>query len=169
MRSGSFERVCFFVHTHLAPDQGEWDASMDSAIEKAESGTIACILVFTDGGAPNPLQRARITGSKTFASLPLAVITDSALVRGVLTALNWMGMAGKPFSTMKVQQALDHLAVPLDQRDELLRLVAIQKMCLAEVGTFEALDRELSRSDTRWLNLAIRERVSKLKQNFRSL
>ena len=68
-----------------------------------------------------------------------------------------------------MQQALDHLDVPLDQRDELLRLIAIQKMCLAALGTFEVLDQKLSRSDNQWRNIAIRERVSKLKHNFPTL
>ena len=169
MRFGTHEKVFYFIHNEHTPDEREWEEAMVCAIELAERKAINCFLVFTDGGAPNAMQRTRITDSKAVAPLPTAVVTESALVRGVLKALNWMGKVGKPFSPANVQSALDYLKIPAPQRPDLLRAVALHKLSLAALGTVESLDQKLSRSDSQWLDVAIRERVSRLKNNFRSL
>jgi hypothetical protein len=169
MRFGTHEKVFYFVHTEAPPDEREWEESMVVAIDKAERKLIDCYLIFTDGGAPNANQRRRITDSKAVSVLPTSVLTDSIFVRGVLTALNWMGKVGKPFAPAHVQSALDHLAIPRAQRNDLLRAVALQKLSLAALGTVEALDQKMSRSDSKWIDTALGERVSRLKENFPQL
>jgi hypothetical protein len=54
-------------------------------------------------------EAADIAKSQKVAS---AVVTDDRLVRGMLTALSWLGVDVKAYSWDQLSDALDHLAVP---------------------------------------------------------
>jgi hypothetical protein len=166
VRSGTHEKVFFAIHGEEAPDEREWEDMMVPLIRLAEKGAIRCVLIFTDGGAPNGAQRKRITDNQAVAPLPTSCVTDSAVVRGVLTALRWMGKVGKPFSPAHIHEALDHLQIPPGQRPELLRTIALNRISLATGGSVEALDQKLSRTDLKWLQIALRERISRLTEKF---
>jgi hypothetical protein len=45
-------------------------------------------------------------------NIAVAVVTDDKVVRGVVTAVSWLGVNIKSFPISKIRQALEHLNVP---------------------------------------------------------
>ena len=116
------------AHDHSPPSDEEWDALLEKlprfAEEARRTGSLPRgALIVSDGGAPNPRQRkelARVTWATGLAGLPKAVVTSSALVRGVVTALNWLGSETRAFAPHELPHALEHLGVPEGHRPGLL-------------------------------------------------
>ncbi|MGC4091219.1 MAG: hypothetical protein QM756_25750 [Polyangiaceae bacterium] len=52
---------------------------------------------------------------------PTAVLSDSPLIRGILTALCWLGANARPFPPNGVEQACEFLGVPSLERPALTR------------------------------------------------
>ena len=74
-------------------------------------------MVLTDGAAPNSKQRAEFAAlMATFNPRPLgAVITESTLVRGAVTAIGWVMDVPRAFAPAKFDAALTHLQIPRDE------------------------------------------------------
>src|SRR5262245_20647096 len=70
------------------------------------------VLVFTKGGAPTPAQRKQFNEVLSGNTLPVAVVSDARIVRGVVTALGWFNSGIKSFSPDQVEQAYQHLGIP---------------------------------------------------------
>ena len=85
-------------------------------------------LVLTDGGRPNSMQRAAITEiySRAGGGPPVATLTDSLAVRGILRALTWMNPRFRVFAPRDFDAALRYLDVPTEKagaiKGELLSL-----------------------------------------------
>jgi hypothetical protein len=57
-----------------------------------------------------------------------AVVTDQAIVRGIVTAIGWLGANMRAFSWTETTAALEYLTVPAIQRDRVLdRLAQMRK------------------------------------------
>jgi hypothetical protein len=68
-------------------------------------------LSFSDGGAPNSTQR-RLMNDTLGGKSPLsAVVTNSAMARGVVTAMGWFNPNIKAFSPTELDEALRFLNV----------------------------------------------------------
>ncbi len=61
------------------------------------------------------------------ASSPRAVVTPSAMVRGAVTALSWLGHQMRAFAPDELTEALDFLQLPQPQREALLTAIAEMK------------------------------------------
>jgi hypothetical protein len=112
------DNVVVVVHTSLPPSNEEWNSYMQTVVAagRAHSGDLMRCrqLVMTDGGGPNSAQRA--AAQKTAAqvngeAMPVAVVSSSTLVRGIVTAFNWFNMNMKVFSPVDVRAAFDFLRV----------------------------------------------------------
>lgn|GEM_PF-5011023 len=69
------------------------------------------VLVFTAGGGPTTKQRERLRASVPSSIPPIAIMTDSVLVRGIITSINWF--VNNPLSAFEHQDlegALRHIA-----------------------------------------------------------
>jgi len=99
-------------HSDAPPADSEWD----KWIERGRTGDHAAILVSSEGGSPNSAQRARL--SKMVAANaeppPFVLLTNSALLRSVLTALSWL---------LPTKQRLK--ALPPDALDEALSWLGV--------------------------------------------
>lgn len=88
------------------------------------------LLIESHGGAPNAAQRREFVEKVRYADTRIAVVTDSALARGVVTALAWLGQPLRAFTLGELAQALDYLALTRDEaesaRRELMRLRQLQ-------------------------------------------
>jgi hypothetical protein len=104
-----------FLHGGQPPLDHEWQASIDAyqACEE-EHGDISRvrILVVTDGGAPSSRQRGKLNDFLKGRILPISVISDSALVRGVVTAFSWFNPKIRSFPPRLAWQACEHVNVP---------------------------------------------------------
>jgi hypothetical protein len=83
------EEVLVLCHSKANPSEAEWDVW----IPNERRGEHRALLVVTLGGAPNSRQRARVADvirAKGGAAPPVAILTDSAINRTLMTAFTWL-------------------------------------------------------------------------------
>src|SRR6185312_1703741 len=76
-------------YTTAPPSDADWNVWID----REKRMEHRAILVSTEGGSPDARQRARVaqeTDTKGAPRPPLALMTDSAAVRSVMTAFSWI-------------------------------------------------------------------------------
>lgn len=112
------ENVVVVVYTSFSPSDDEWNEYIETlfAAARAHGGDLSRCrqLMMTDGGGPNSLQRAH--AQKTLATvkgeaMPVAVVSSSPAVRGIVTAFNWMNMNIRMFHPLEVAVAFDFLHI----------------------------------------------------------
>lgn len=109
-----FSRDCVVVyHGKPDPTEAQWDGYL---AELAARPGISKFFVNTEGGGPTGKQRAALNRVCEGRSPVLAVMTASAAVRGMLTALRWMGWShAAPFSLDDLAGAVAHLGLSESQ------------------------------------------------------
>ena len=107
--------VVIYVHGAVAPSDTEWEAVLDVYRQAAFPSRLRT-LVYTEGGAPNPKQRARLSAEAFAGKAPIAVLTTSALARAAGIALGWFNPRIRIYGPGQIDRALDHLLVPTEDR-----------------------------------------------------
>jgi hypothetical protein len=69
-------------------------------------------LVFSDGGGPNTAMRKTVSDLLHGRTTPLAILTGSAMMRGIITALSWFNPDARAFAPGEAGEALRFLQVP---------------------------------------------------------
>ena len=97
------------VHRAAPPSDSEWSAYLATwkGIDMARSRT----LVFTDGGGPSTIQRKRANDLLRGQESTTAVVTSSALVRGIVVSLSWFNPKIRAFSPEEGVAAFRYLSV----------------------------------------------------------
>src|SRR5262245_61639906 len=110
----------FFVsyHTTENPSDSEWQDQLEFCAGKYKG--LKGVLVWSDGGGPSSLQRSQLAESFRDAPPAVAMITESAIVRGMLTALSWFGLKQRAFRPSDMDKALAFLGVNSSE-SELIR------------------------------------------------
>jgi hypothetical protein len=111
--------VIVAVHTVGEPSNEEWEDYIRIVLHAArlfgEDMAVVRQILVTDGGGPNPAQRAAIVKAtehiRGAPSVPRAVISSSKFVRGIVTALNWLDRNVKLFTPEEVDQAIAFLGL----------------------------------------------------------
>lgn len=120
---GDTHIVCA-LHSKRSPSDAEWDEYLGHVRDAREltRGGISAVnaVVVTDGGAPDAAQRKRLADVVRGWEPLAAVISESLLVRGVVTALAWLGMSVRFFPVNEVSAALSWAAVPESEHEALL-------------------------------------------------
>lgn len=117
--------ICLlFLHSAEPPPLEGWQESL-ALMREAETdlkGDLSrfSMLVVTDGGAPTGEMRNSFVGWLNKRTVPIAVISDSPMARGVVTAISWFNPKIKAFSPSRWQDALSHAGVIADQGSEFL-------------------------------------------------
>jgi hypothetical protein len=108
--------VLLCVHGPTDPRPEEWAAYVEYCLQLPASCNKA--LVVTDGGGPNATQR-RVLQERYLSQHKeylVAVMTDSSVVRGIVTALNWFNPQTRSFpydDGRGVPEAMSHLNLGL--------------------------------------------------------
>ena len=76
------------------------------------------VLVRGSEGAPGPHHRAALLRWYKENSVRGAVLTDSLLTRGGVTALGWFGVNIRAFGHHELESAFDYVEIPLEHRFE---------------------------------------------------
>lgn len=124
--------VLVAVHTAAPPDDQEWEAYVQFG--KKLPPTCRRTLVISKGGGPNAKQRKYANDEfLNHVTLTVAVVNDSTMVRGIVTAMGWFNSLIKPFpnTDQGIQDALKYLNV--QGKDVGLVVTEVQKM-KAELG-----------------------------------
>jgi len=85
----SVDDLLVLCHSTVSPSDQEWE----TWIAREARGEHRGILISTEGGAPNSRQRSRVaekTGKRAGVRPPVALLTDSAIIRSVMTAFAWI-------------------------------------------------------------------------------
>jgi hypothetical protein len=112
-RTLAFQRVAncvLLVHAEKDPTDPEWEQYAQFFGNNIDTR----LLVFSKGGAPSAAQRARIKREldRHGKRVVTAVMTDSQLARGVVTAIQWFVKDISAFPTKDVEAALKFLGIP---------------------------------------------------------
>src|SRR5678809_606473 len=89
--------VVVVVQNATAPTDAEWAsycAHIASGLEAKKPSGIA----ITDGGGPNAVQRGKVNDLLGGRQVRSAVVSDSRLIRGIVTALTWFNRETAAFS-----------------------------------------------------------------------
>lgn len=111
--------VLLVVHASRQPTDAEWAEFVASPACTNPSGAV----VVSNGVRPTPKQRAQIQESLGALVDGTAVLTDSLLSRGAVTALAWFGVRIRAFSTTDKRAALAYAGVPETDTDSVLQLL----------------------------------------------
>lgn len=93
------------------PTNDEVDQHVAEAVAMASS--VRAVLVFADGldaAGPDAGQRKKMARAGLLR-VPTAVVTESVLARGVMTAVGWLGAPIRGFAPDHLFQAFEHLKI----------------------------------------------------------
>jgi hypothetical protein len=105
-----------FAHSREAPSDTEWEELLALFRFAAEQGGRVRALVYTDGGAPNARQRARLNALLAGIKPRVALLTASAAARAIGVAVSWFNPEVRIFAGDEIGPALDHLSVNHGER-----------------------------------------------------
>lgn len=109
------------VHTEAAPSQAEWDSYVANlkSMEQVVGGDLGrgALIVFTDGGAPNAIQRRQVNDWLRGRYWPVSVVSYSGVVRTVGTAMSFFNKGLDIYSPVAWREAFAHALVPPSQVD----------------------------------------------------
>jgi hypothetical protein len=94
------------VHTAVVPSDEDWRRMVDHTLAQA---ALRGTLVVSPGAKPNPTMRSDIRSMHEHFGTKTAVITDSVVSKGVMTALSWFNVPIKGFSPDQLDEALTYL------------------------------------------------------------
>lgn len=126
------------VHTKNSPNDDEWDEYLTAHAPYIERGVAMRVLVVTEGGAPTALQRMKMNDlvadwmRRNPDCIRTAIITRSAFVRGVVTAIGWFRPIARAFGPDHLEQALAYLEVPPNYAQEIQQIIPKLKAKLVE-------------------------------------
>jgi hypothetical protein len=111
-------RFSVAAHSDAPPTDDDWNTVLEEY--RSTPGALR-VLVYTEGGAPNPMQRVRLTTVLKGRDVAVAVLTHSVLVRAAGMALRWFRPELRLFAPSELDAALDYLGASGVERGELVR------------------------------------------------
>lgn len=139
--------VVLVVHNTRVPDRKEWDEYL-TAVATARDGMgrdFASFrqLVITDGGVPSSAQRKAfaeiVRAGENVDKLKVAIVSRNFSVRGIATALRWMGFPVRSFDPEQLAEAFACLAV--SSSDAIALCTAIEELCATINGSVRSAAR----------------------------
>lgn len=107
-----------------SPAPEDWEEYLDFLTKNTKPGVLVNTLVVEQGDGPTAAQRKRLVDlTKPFVGR-IAVVTRSAVGRGVVTALSWFRDTYRGFSPAEMDAALEHLQVTPTVLPDVKRLLA---------------------------------------------
>jgi len=73
------------------------------------------VLIYTEGGAPSAAQRKVMNDVVNGRTFPTALVSSSAMMRGIATAMSWFNKGIKAFEPDAIEDALAYMEVPQDR------------------------------------------------------
>ena len=116
-------RVLVVVHGAANPSQLEWGSLMNETAARGRADLR--MLIVSHGGGPDVDQRKQLATLMAASPAPRAVMTSSALVRGIMAALSFFNPHMKAFGLRDVTGASDYLELTATERMEAQRLLGV--------------------------------------------
>lgn len=106
------ENLILTMNTDQAPSSTEWNEYVTALRAYTSANpdlSRARNIVFTDGGAPNSAQRKELNDILKGRHVMVAVISNSTIVRGVVTAFAWFNPDARVFAPDATASAYAYL------------------------------------------------------------
>ncbi|MET0340296.1 MAG: hypothetical protein ABW252_04810 [Polyangiales bacterium] len=144
--------VALWLYTKTQPPQADWDAAIERIAFRFAPGAEQMLahfrmVVITDGGAPNTMQRAQLGRLLRGVRHKVSVITPpapSAVMRGIMTALAWINPSMVFFRPAQVREALQHTDL-LPMASVLMAEFRALQAQMPQVKTLAQVESELRR------------------------
>ena len=122
LRFDLVDHVMLIVHADLPPTDEDWARMI--TVRNASTQKLRGILVVAPPRATiNSAQRADVAKFMRETGKTIAVLTESALIRGVARAVGLLGVQVRAFGLNELGNALNYLLVPVARHNELIRRV----------------------------------------------
>jgi hypothetical protein len=106
-----------------------WERFVKEIIAKPIKKYLATNVGYVD---VNSVQRKLISDAFKTKNITVAVVTDEKIVRGIVTAVSWLGVNIRSFSWTELEKAIDYLAVVQPQKQRTLEAIKqLRKDCAA--------------------------------------
>jgi hypothetical protein len=107
-------RVLLGVHHRSPPTDEEWARWIALAIEPSPGG-VRTIVESGGSSGPNAKQRRALAEALQGVDIRSAILTDSLVVRGIVTAIAWLNVSVRAFATEQQREAADYLELAADE------------------------------------------------------
>jgi hypothetical protein len=139
--------VVIAVHNARDPRREEWDIylAMVRRVKAALDGDCSKFkqLIFTDGGAPSAAQRHAVVslsrGTRNADKLRVAIVSRSAVARGIVTAFRWLGFPLRSFAPDELAAMFAFLEISNAEARDLCG--AIAELCASIDGSVHSASR----------------------------
>jgi hypothetical protein len=121
-----FEHIMLIVHADMPPDADDW-ARM-SVVRNANASRLrGTLVVAPPRAAINAAQRAEVASFMKMSGSSVAVLTDSALIRGVARAVAFLNLNVRAFEPVDIGAALNFLLLADVKHKDAIRRVEMLK------------------------------------------
>jgi len=130
LRFDIVDHVMLIVHADLPPSDADWSRLIlvrDASRERLRSH----LVIAPPRASLNANQRADVHRFMKETGISIAVVTDSALVRGVARAIGFLGVRLRAFTSGELTSALDFVIVPPSRHADFKRRIEFMKAQLA--------------------------------------
>lgn len=110
-------RLCVTVHTEAVPAEPEWVDYM-KGVRREVPMAEQKVLVVSAGGGPNGKQRKMMTDALEGTRVPVAILTDSWLMRSAGIAVSWFNPMLKVLPPRALDEAFAYLDLTTWERQE---------------------------------------------------
>jgi hypothetical protein len=121
-------RVLLGVHHQHPPTDQEWARWIGLAIESSAGG-VRTLVVSGGNAGPNAKQRRALAEALQGVDIRSAILTDSLVVRGIVTAIAWLNVALRAFAPDQQLEAADYLG--LDEREREWAFTELPRLLVA--------------------------------------
>lgn len=97
--------LLLYVGSSIPPSIPEWTTWVDILRQQAETPDGARLVVVAGDGAPGPAQRKQLIDAVKGGKLRTAVVSDSMIARGIVTAFRWYGLDLDSFKPAAIEVA----------------------------------------------------------------
>jgi hypothetical protein len=111
-----------FVHSDIDPSDEDWTQMIAETAPMVR--TLKGTLVLAGDIKQSARQRKELAEALAGTPVKAAVLSGSALLRGAVTALGWLGGKHRAFAMHELDKALDYLNVPPDSRRRIRDLIS---------------------------------------------
>ena len=98
-------RLVVAVHTKASPSNGEWHRFMNEAVRAGVDGSFRLFVVSYGGGPDGEQRRALAEIVRKSSTPPMAMLTDSKLVRALMFAFSFINRTTKVLGQQSAAQA----------------------------------------------------------------
>lgn len=110
------------LHGASTPTDAEWNDYTDAVSGELQRGLKPAemrTLVFSEGEGPSAAQRKRVNDILTGRATPVAIVSSSVMMRGIVTALQWFNPLMKVFAPDQVGDAFRFLKIQDRQHENI--------------------------------------------------